>query len=193
MILDLFLYFAKFPQFEGVTRIASKGDSDMPGYAEILQHLESLTEHSIVPDIENYVYGQSLKDLETRIDRLVGTFLFVDYGEMNTSVDHAQSVQVKERLAITVAMKLGSSSDALEQVIASDRTLRLLSTIYARLLFDVETGEFVYADRSAFGDAEFIPFVSSSLSSYGWTLMLTISAPDALGFHEQYKSFMRKL
>lgn len=192
MILDLFLYFAKFPQFEGVTRIASKGDSDMPGYAEILQHLESLTEHSIVPDIENYLYGQSLDDLKARLDRIIGTFLFIDYGEMTISADRIQSMQVAERLAITVAMKLGTTKDALEQAIASHRTLRLLATLHAHLLADIDTGIFPYADRPAMSNAEIIPFVSTELASYGWTLMLTITAPDALGIHQQFKSFMRQ-
>ena len=192
MILDLFLYFAKFPQHSGVTRIASKGSSSMHEYGAMLGKLAEEPDHSLVPDIDNYVYGQSFDDLKSRIDRIAGTFLFVDYGELSTTTDRIQSMQVKERLAVTVASKLGSSHDALEQAIVSDHTLQLLASVYAHLLADIDNGDFQYADRPAVGNAEIVPFVSSELSSYGWTLMLSVNAPDALGIHEKYKSFTRR-
>lgn len=192
MILDLFLYFAKFPLLAGVKRIATKGDSPLTEYQDLLQQLEQLQEHSLIPDIENYIYGQSFDDLKSRLDRIAGSFLFVDYGEMTTSSDKTQSMQVGERIAITVAMKLGSTKDALEQAIASDRTLQMLATIYAKLLADIEKGDFEYAGRSAIGTSEIIPFVSSELGSYGWSLVLSVTAPDALGIHEKFKSFMRQ-
>ncbi len=190
MILDLFLYFAKFPLLDGVKRIATKGASNMPEYAELLQQLERQEEHSLIPGIGNYIYGQSFEDLKGRLDRITGSFLFVDYGEMRTSADRIQSLQVSERLAITVAFKL-AQTDALEQAIASERTLQMLATLYSFLLADIETGAFRYADRPAIDNTEIVPFVSSELSAYGWTLMLSVSSPDALGIHEQFKSFMR--
>ena len=126
IILDLFLYFAKFPQKSGVKAIATMGASSMPEYVQLMTVLDQLPDTSLVPEIEHYVYGQSIDDLKQRIDRLLGSWLFADYGEISTQ-DERGSMQVTQRLAVTVAMKLASNADMVERVIASDRTLQMLS------------------------------------------------------------------
>ena len=61
MLLDLFTYFAKFPTSAGITKgIATKGESrSMEEYATVLSMLGNMQEKELVPEIENYVYGQS--------------------------------------------------------------------------------------------------------------------------------------
>ena len=84
MLLDLFTYFAKFPQNSGVIKgIATKGESSMEEYATTLDILGKMEEKELVPEIQNYVYGQSFDELKQRIDKLTGSFLFVDYGEVD--------------------------------------------------------------------------------------------------------------
>ena len=127
MLLDLFEYFAKFPATAGVTKgIANKGESSMEEYATVLKAIKEMPEKELVPEIENYVYGQSFDELKQRIDKLTGSFLFVDYGEVDMQSDGRRSFQCTQRIAVTVAMKLPNNSDMLERVIANDRTLQML-------------------------------------------------------------------
>lgn len=192
MLLDLFEYFAKFPASAGVTKgIANKGESRMEEYATVLKAIRNLPEKELVPEIENYVYGQSFDELKQRIDKLTGSFLFVDYGEVDMQSDGRRSFQCTQRIAVTVAMKLSAHADMLERVIANDRTLQMLSKVHARILADVETEGLYWMDRESVTTCEIIPFVSAELQSYGWTLMLNATGADVLGVHDRMRQMMR--
>lgn len=192
MLLDLFEYFAKFPATAGVTKgIANKGESSMEEYATVLKVIENLPEKELVPEIENYVYGQSFDELKQRIDKLTGSFLFVDYGEVDMQSDGRRSFQCTQRIAVTVAMKLPNNSDMLERVIANDRTLQMLSKVHARIIADVETEGLYWMDRESITTCEIIPFVSAELQSYGWTLMLSAKGADILDVHQMSREMAR--
>lgn len=192
MLLDLFEYFAKFPATAGVTKgIANKGESRMEEYATVLKVIEEMPEKELVPEIENYVYGQSFDELKQRIDKLTGSFLFVDYGEVDMQSDGRRSFQCTQRIAVTVAMKLPNNSDMLERVIANDRTLQMLSKVHARIMADVETEGLYWMDRESITTCEIIPFVSAELQSYGWTLMLSATGADILDVHRLSRQMMR--
>lgn len=192
MLLDLFEYFAKFPATAGVTKgIANKGESSMEEYATVLKAIEEMPEKELVPEIENYVYGQSFDELKQRIDKLTGSFLFVDYGEVDMQSDGRRSFQCTQRIAVTVAMKLPNNSDMLERVIANDRTLQMLSKVHARIMADVETEGLYWMDRESITTCEIVPFVSAELQSYGWTLMLNATGADVLGVHDRMRQMMR--
>lgn len=193
MILNQFLYFAQYPSKEGVRAILTNGSSDFPGYSELVDALDNLPDMSRVPDIANYVYGQSFDELKQRIDNLVGSFLFVDYGEFNSLVDSRNSYEITQRIAITVARKMPDRADAAEYMLASDSTLRLLSQVHAWMLADAEADNIEWLSRGELDKAEIIPFVATELSSIGWTLMLSCIAPDTLGTHALSKSFARRL
>ena len=192
MLLDLFEYFAKFPATAGVTKgIANKGESSMEEYATVLNVIKNLPEKELVPEIENYVYGQSFDELKQRIDKLTGSFLFVDYGEVDMQSDGRRSFQCTQRIAVTVAMKLSTHADMLERVIANDRTLQMLSKVHARIMADVETEGLYWMDRESITNCEIIPFVSAELQSYGWTLMLNATGADVLGVHDRMRQMLR--
>lgn len=192
MLLDLFEYFAKFPASAGVTKgIANKGESSMEEYATVLKVIKEMPEKELVPEIENYVYGQSFDELKQRIDKLTGSFLFVDYGEVDMQSDGRRSFQCTQRIAVTVAIKLPANADMLERVIANDRTLQMLSKVHARILADVETEGLYWMDRESITTCEIIPFVSAELQSYGWTLMLNATGADVLGVHDRMRQMMR--
>ena len=87
-----------------------------PGYNDLAESLDKLPNVSRLPEIANYVYGQSFEELKQRIDKLVGSFLFVDYGELNMSADGRNSYQVTQRIAITVASKMTNRADAAESI-----------------------------------------------------------------------------
>ena len=192
MIKDQFLYFAQYPSKEGVRAILTNGASDFPGYNELAKSLDDLPNVSRLPEIANYVYGQSFDEFRQLIDKLVGSFLFVDYGELNMSADGRNSYQITQRIAITVASKMTNRADAAEYMLASDSALRLLSKIHAWMIADAEEGELDWISRGELDKAEIIPFVASELSSVGWTLMLNCIAPDTLGTHLLSRSFAKQ-
>ena len=192
MIKDQFLYFAQYPSKEGVRAILTNGASDFPGYNDLAASLDKLPNVSRLPEIANYVYGQSFEELKQRIDKLVGSFLFVDYGELNMSADGRNSYQITQRIAITVASKMTNRADAAEYMLASDSALRLLSKIHAWMIADAEEGELDWISRGELDKTEIIPFVATELSSGGWTLMLNYIAPDTLGTHLLSRSFAKQ-
>nr|DAP13737.1 MAG TPA: hypothetical protein [Caudoviricetes sp.]DAS26210.1 MAG TPA: hypothetical protein [Caudoviricetes sp.] len=193
MIKDQFLYFAQYPSKEGIRAILTNGSSDFPGYNELTEALDNLPDMSRIPEIANYVYGQSFDELNQRIDKLAGSFLFVDYGELNMLADGRNSYQITQRIAITVANKMTNRADAAEYMLASDATLRLLSRVHAWMLADAEQGNIEWLSRGEIDKAEIIPFVATELSSVGWTLMLSCIAPDALNIHSLSKSFVKHI
>ena len=192
MIKDQFLYFAQYPSKEGVRAILTNGASDFPGYNDLAESLDKLPNVSRLPEIANYVYGQSLDEFRQLIDKLVGSFLFVDYGELNMSADGHNSYQITQRIAITVANKMPNRADAAEYMLSSDQTLRLLSKIHAWMIADAEEGNIDWISRGELDKVEIIPFVASELSSVGWTLMLNCVAPDTLGTHLLSRSFAKQ-
>lgn len=192
MIKDQFLYFAQYPSKEGIRAILTNGSSDFPGYNELTEALDNLPDISRIPEIANYVYGQSFDELKQRIDKLVGSFLFVDYGELNMLADGRNSYQITQRIAITVASKMTNRADAAEYMLASDAALRLLSKVHAWMLADAEAGNIEWLSRGELDKAEIIPFVATELSSVGWTLMLSCTSPDSLGTHQLSRSFAKR-
>ena len=163
----------------------------MEEYATVLSMLGNMQEKELVPEIENYVYGQSFDELKQRIDKLTGSFLFVDYGEVDMQGDGRRSFECTQRIAVTVAMKLPNTSDMLERIIANDRTLQMLSRIHARIMADAEREELYWMDRDSVANCEIIPFVSAELQSYGWTLMLSATGADILDTHRMSRKMMK--
>ena len=192
MIKQQFLYFAQYPSKDGVLAMFING-SGTPDYDALVKALKALPESSRVPEIANYVYGQSFDELKQRIDKLVGSFLFVDYGEMDMLGSQPGSFRISQRMAVTVACKMPNSADAAEYMLASDATLRLLSQVHAWLIADADAGNIDWLSRSELDKAEIVPFVATELSSAGWTLMLSCVAPDTLNTHTLSRSFARRL
>ncbi len=193
MIKDQFFYFAQYPSKDGVLAMFTNGSSEFPGYNDLVASLADLPDMSRIPEIANYVYGQSFEELQQRIDKLAGSFLFVDYGEVDMLGDGRNSYQCTQRMAVTVAYKIPNRADAAEYMLASDTTLRLLSQVHAWLLADAEAGNIDWLSRGELDKAEIVPFVATELHSVGWTLMMSCIAPDSLGTHRLTKSFGKHL
>ena len=191
MIKEQFLYFAQFPNQDGICAMFTNGASNTAGYDELLTSLSNLPKTSRVPEIANYVYGQSFEELQARLDKCIGSFLFIDYGEMSMSGNSHNSYELTQRIAVTVANKMPNRADAAEYMLASDNTLALLSKVHAAMLADADRGDIEWLSRGELSRAEYVPFVASELHSVGWTLMLSCIAPDTLQIHQQYKSFVK--
>lgn len=194
MIQDLFLYFAKFPKREGVTAMFTNGQSDYADYQRLIDALEAMEDEPLLPDIDNYVYGQDFDELQARIGRLFGSWLYADYGEFTFSEDRTPgSLRCTQQLAVTVAVKLSDSADMVERMIASDRTLDDINIIYARMMADAATGDTPWLARMPIQQAEIVPFVAPELKSCGWTLIVTADAADTLGTNSLKRSFLKHL
>lgn len=191
MIKEQFLYFAQYPSRNGILAMFTNGTSHFESYNTLVAELSQLPQTSRVPEIDNYVYGQSLEELQARIDKCIGSFLFVDYGEMSMTANNHNTYELTQRLAVTVAFKMPNRSDAAEHMLASDKTLSLLSKVHAAMLADADKGNIEWLSRSELAQAEYVPFVASELHSVGWTLMLSCVAPDTLQIHQKYKSFAK--
>lgn len=181
IIQDLFLYFARFPKREGVKAIATMGDSDFDEYQQLMVMLDAMQDCERVPQIENYVYGQSVEDLQQRVNKLFGSWMMVDYGEFTLQADRIGSVDVTQQVAVTVAMKMRQNADMMERVIASDRTLEMLLQVFGHLWADCNNGRIDWLCRGGMEKAEMVPFVASELQSYGWTLMFQTAAAGQMG------------
>lgn len=191
MIKEQFLYFAQYPSRNGILAMFTNGKSHFESYNTLVAELSQLPQTSRVPEIDNYVYGQSFEELQARIDKCIGSFLFVDYGEMSMTANNHNTYELTQRLAVTVAFKMPNRSDAAEHMLASDKTLSLLSKVHAAMLADADKGNIEWLSRGELSRAEYVPFVATELHSVGWTLMLSCVAPDTLQIHQQYKSFAR--
>lgn len=194
MIQDLFLYFAKFPKRDGVKAMFTNGQSDYPDYQRLIDALDAMDGEPLLPDIDNYVYGQDFDDLKNRVERLFGSWLYADYGEFTFSEDRTPgSLRCAQQLAVTVAAKLSDRADMVERMIASDRTLDDINAIYARMMADAATGDTPWLARMPVQQAEVVPFVAPELKSYGWTLIITADAADTLDTNNLKRSFLKHL
>lgn len=135
----------------------TNGASNTAGYNELLTSLGNLPKMSRVPEIANYVYGQSFEELQARLDKCIGSFLFIDYGEMSMSGNSHNSYELTQRIAVTVANKMPNRADAAEYMLASDNTLALLSKVHATMLADADRGDIEWLSRGELSRAEYVP------------------------------------
>lgn len=188
MILDLFLYFAKFPTRDGVLSMFTNGSSAYAQYSDLYDTVSALPP-PLIATIQSYVFGQSFDSVKARIDGITGTYLFVDYGEFSSKSDNRNSIVDTQKVAATIAMKLSDTSDLVEEAIASGICLNLLNTLRAHLLYDAECGNISWLSRSTIKGQDIIPFVAKELKSIGWTMMFEANAADLFNVKERMASF----
>ena len=190
MILNLFKYFAKFPDRSGVLTIFNNGESSLSGYAALKAEIDSNPSPSLIPDIQHYVFGQSFGGVKKRIDSISGTFLFVDFGEFSSIRDQRNSIHDIQKLAVTVAMKVPASSDLVEEAIISENTLKLINILRACLMDDSLKIDAPWLKRLS-DTHDIIPFVAPELSSLGWSMRFDLEGTDLFAVKELMKSFNR--
>lgn len=138
----------------------------------------------------NYLFAQSYEELKDRLDRLVGTFLFVDFGEIKFAQAQARNLDTTMRIAVTVAEKLSPSTLMEARLESWQMTLDTLAAIFAQIRKDVENaddykGVFPWADMPSVMTSQMVPFVATELNAYGWTLMLDCTSPDPLKIRDR--------
>ena len=190
MILKIFEYFAKFPARAGVVSAFANGKSELPFYNDLLNKVKSFPESGQIPDIKSYVFGVDMDTVKRRVDAITGTYLFIDFGEIDSSRDSRNSIVDTLRMAATVAKKVSDKNDIVERAIISDITLTIANELRARIYADSQKDRSPWLQEMSYNHS-FIPFISPELQSIGWSIIFTSSGSDILDLKTLIKSFMK--
>ncbi len=188
MILKLFEYFARFPERAGVISAFSNGKSELPAYNELLDRVKNLPDNSLIPEIKQYVFGADMEMVKRRVDSVTGTYLFIDFGEIDSNRDDKNSITDSLRMAATVAAKVSDRSDIVERAIISDITLSLINELRARIYADSGRDSTPWLQELSFKHS-IVPFISPELQSVGWSVIFTSEGADLLNLKRLIKSF----
>ena len=139
-----------------------------PDYSVLKAEIESLESHSLVPEIEEFVFGVNEDSVNKRIKELDGPYLFINYGHIMT-IENQHKVQTDEMIISLTAViphKI-ESQDMVEQVLMADDALKMLLEI--RSLMEVDS-ICPFVKQITF-PTEITPFCARELSdSTGWTM-----------------------
>ena len=183
IILDILSYFATFPARSAVDVLFTRGESKFPEYDILRNALRSNPTDPILPEVEGFVFGQSLDKVLPALDRISGTYLFVDFGECSAHRDFTNSINDTFAVAVTIASKIADFSDLAETAIITDRTLSLMSRMTGQLIADSEERYDIF--RSRMVNYTIAPFTSPELKSIGWTISFQLAGFDSLQVSER--------
>jgi hypothetical protein len=174
-LVNLFLYYARFPAQKGVQQLFNKGRSGLAGYSELEAKIKDLPE-AIIPEINNYIFSSNFEAVQYSVNNLIGYYLFVDYGEISSTVDRVNNNVETSRMAITVAYKTKSfSNDIIEQLLTSEQCLQYLVQIRNTMLREQQTIPWL---KELSKSHDIVPFGRSDLSSVGWSMLFERKAFD---------------
>lgn len=176
-LIQLFLYFAKFPKKEGVLELFNVGSSSMDGYTQLRSTVQSLQGPPLT-DIDNYIFGANFDAVTQRVNNIPSgsCYLFVDFGEIDCHTDRSNRMADSSRLAITVAYRIKAFSvDLIEQTLAFNHSLQKIAAIRNTIYRDQRCTPWLKTLSPAH---QFLPFVSREMSSIGWSLMFTRESFD---------------
>lgn len=179
LLIELFLYFARFPNRDAFSALFNKGRSNIDGYEDLSAALLALSNEPLVPDIGNYVFGPNFDAVSSRVNNINGYYLFVDYGEIECGTDNSNRMTDSARLAITIAYRLKEfSGDLIEQLLVSDQSLSYLVAIRNRMI--AEQRERCWL-KDVSRSHTLTPFIARELSSVGWTMLFNRDGYDTFG------------
>lgn len=189
MILDIFTYFAQFPLQSGVLKMFNAGSSTHEAYATLKTAVKALPLKERIPGITDYVFGQSYETVKGYVDGLVdSTYLFVDFGEISSSRDSRNSIQDRFHLAVTIARKISTTADLVEQAIVTDQTLALMDELQACMLADQQPHPWL---KEINYTITISPFTSSELSSLGWSMVFYREGADMRNIKDKVNTHLQ--
>lgn len=136
-VIDILLYFAKFPDRDGVLTNFSKTTEIIPGYSELRAQIEALPD-PIFPQIKEFVYSSDIDELERKIKSISDIFLLVEFGPIVQSGKNTTGVKdIEWHFSITLAQKGNSRKyDAFEDALISNSLLNLLKDMIKQIEAD---------------------------------------------------------
>lgn len=172
------MYFARFPQKEGVLGMFTNGRSDLPEYAEWMQEINAMPDVPLCPDIKNYIFGVDENTVTSRITAFSDCFLFVDYGQIENELDRINNRRESFLIAFTVAFPSSNSNNDLpERAIKANRALSLLCDIRRIMIAEEKCTPWL---KNFQADHIITPWLSTDMPSYGWTAVIRRQGFDML-------------
>lgn len=176
ILIDIFLYFARFPKREGVYPMFNVGSSAIPGYSDLKQRIDEMPEHSLT-NINNYIFAANFDAIKARVNNISNDYLFVDFGEIECGTDNSNRMYDQARLAVTVAYRLNDfASDLIEQTLAFNSSLGKLTVIRNTMINEQRCRPWL---KDISKNHTFVPFISKELSSVGWTMLFNREGYDS--------------
>ncbi|MBI9052463.1 MAG: hypothetical protein JEY96_01515 [Bacteroidales bacterium] len=172
LIIDILTYFAKFPNIEGVKKNFKNTNSSIPGYVELKTSIDNLPEHSLFPEIQDFVFGMDEKVVFEKIQNTKNMFLFLDYGQVNVKVDEQHDITSNGiALALTVAHNYSTQNkDAMEQAVLMNQTLASLTNIITQIKLDDKENRCALT-RYFTNPSDIVPVDPNEFfSKLGWTI-----------------------
>lgn len=170
LLLDAYIYFAKFPELAAVLKSFNAGRSDIPGYDEFKTQIENTNPNSLIPEIKNYVFGVDEARVRKRIGGFTGYYLMVDYGEVQGILDSNNVSTDSFFIAVTVAIPFRDEDmDDAEEILITQQAYTYLMAIKAQMRKDDRESLTKHMKIAADADPFHAPKINNSI---GWTLTL---------------------
>jgi hypothetical protein len=170
LIQDTFKYFAKFPLKAGVMKNFTKDSSLLSGYDTLKAAVSALTPHSLITNLDEYVFGSDLMTVTKRIEQINGIYLFVDFGNIYDSlIEPMKTEQAEFVISITIARKTTTGDqDSIDMILLSDITLSMLCAL--KDIAKSDANHSVFLKHLTF-PVDISPWFASDLfNSTGWTM-----------------------
>lgn len=179
ILRQVFLFFAKYPLYQGVINNFVLASSASTEYVALKKLVEEMAEKSICPEIKDYVFGATDSAVKSKIDTLEDIYMFVDYGAVLSQLDELNRKTDAFDIAITVAhTNNGENNDTIEEVLIEDKMLDIITRIEKDMR--ARRGEDSFAHAIEY-PVNIVPFYSADLhNSYGWTMIFKITGTDII-------------
>lgn len=174
IIKDLFHYFSDFVPVDVLDRLfhASTGSD----YDTLRSAAASRCSERRIPIIRDFIFGIEAESLQKRISQVTGTYLFVEYSTITSTVDEQVDVKTDAmHVAVTVAAPQNTDQDQAAELLNQDRCLEVLAAIRREMRDDID-GDAVRWMRFP---TSIQPFVAKALAnSMGWTMEFDVAGVD---------------
>lgn len=175
---EIFLAFSRFVTPAGRESVFVKGSSDIAGYDTLLQQVKAQTSDFVMPELADYVFGPNDQAVLSRIENLHSYFLFIDYGNISSSIDEVNRFRDSFSLAATVAYRLSDfTRDLVEQVLISDNCLDILLAIRKQLIAEEKER---YWLKNLEANHTIVPWIQREKQCIGWTMLFDRQGFDML-------------
>lgn len=181
ILQQLFAYFGKYPDFEGVMKNFQLEDSASAEYVSFKSTIVALPEKSIFPELKDFVFGATDDSVKKKVEALEGMYMFLDYGAVLSQRDTLDRKTDAFDVAVTLAStNNGENNDPIEELLTLDKLLTISNAIISDLRYRRKTESDTFVRMIDF-PVNIIPFSSAELhNSYGWTVMFKITGTDIM-------------
>lgn len=138
LLREAFLYFARFPELQGVlSSMFQSGSVNTEGYTELHSLVQNLNPNSLVPEMGNFLFSSNEEKLKSSIEDTKGIFMLLDYGQLSSSKDNLERKNDAFEMGIIIARKLNPTQyDMAEILLIQDELLNTVRKVRERMIED---------------------------------------------------------